>query len=212
MLDDDPFCFHHDEDDGDRLRATIAPDAVPIDLVSAFAGDRAMTQTERVRIQDLKDQRGDVFLSDLLYAISHHYFAPEFAEDLWDQVISHKFAMSELLGRNARMTVATLDYLSNITGEMRSFTLISETHVAEIVNLSMRDGMTGLLNHSTCYWLLELELGNHRRYGVSVALILLDIDDFKSRPPDLGDSFLAPSAGPRVAKSRELRCLCGLTC
>jgi diguanylate cyclase (GGDEF)-like protein len=169
----------HDEGNGERLRGTVARDALPVDLVSAFAGDRAMTQAEGARIRVLQETRGNVFYSDLFYAISHHYFAPEIAEDVWNQVLAHKVTMSAELGRNVRITVATLDYLSNIMGEMRPFTLMAEIDVAAIVNLSMRDGMTGLFNHSTCYELLELELKNHRRYGVGVALILLDIDDFK---------------------------------
>jgi diguanylate cyclase (GGDEF)-like protein len=169
-----------EEGDGDRMRGTINPDAVPVDLVSAFAGDRAMTATEADRLRDLQERRGNVFFSDLIYAISHHYFAPELAQGMWNQVLAHKLTMSTRLGRNVRITVATLDYLSNITGEMKSSTLMSEASVAEIVNLSMRDGMTGLFNHSTCYELLDLELRYRRRYGVGVALILLDIDDFKS--------------------------------
>jgi diguanylate cyclase (GGDEF)-like protein len=172
--------FYADEQASDRLRGTIAPDALPVALVSAFAGDRVMDDAEGARIQSLKDSRRTAFYSDLLYAISHHYFVPEIAEGIWNQVLAHKLAMSAKLGRNVRITVATLDYLSNITGEIRSLTLMSETRVAEIVNLSMRDGMTGLFNHSTCYELLELELRSNRRYGVGVALILLDIDDFKS--------------------------------
>ena len=166
--------------DYERLRGTVTSDAIPVELVSAFAGDRPMTEVESVRLALLKSQRGSAFFSDLLYAISHHYFAPEIAEGVWGRVLSHKFMMSEKLERNVRVTVATLDYLSNVTGEMTSLTLMSEPRVAEIVNLSMRDGMTGLFNHSTCYELLELELRNHRRYGVGVALILLDVDDFKS--------------------------------
>ena len=214
MNDDDELDFPHDEDDGDRMRATVAPDAVPVDLVSAFAGDRAMTDAERFRIQDLKAQRGIAFFSDLLYAISHHYFAPEIAEGMWNEVISHKFMLSEKLGRNARMTVATLDYLSNITGEMRSFTLMSETHLAEIVNLSMRDGMTGLFNHSSCYELLELEFRNHRRYGVGVGLIVADIDDFKSINDEhghqRGDEILVELAKMLNEETRDSDICCRL--
>jgi len=169
----------HNESDADRLRGTTAPDALRVDLVSAFSGDREMTEAESNFMQMQKNSRGKVFYSDLFYAISHHYFSPEIARRLWQKVIDHKHLLSEKLGRNIRITVATLDYLSNITDEIRSLTLMSETYVSEIANLSMVDGMTGLFNHSSCYAFLELELRNYIRYGVGVALILLDIDNFK---------------------------------
>lgn len=168
-----------DEVSGDRLRRTVTSDAMSVELVSAFAGDREMTEAERTRVVAQIKARGGVFFSDLFYAISHHYFAPEVAEALWGKVIHHKHKMSKALGRNVRITVATLDYLSNVTSEMASPTLISEAYAAEIANLSMRDGMTGLFNHSSCYELLELELRSHRRHGVGISLILIDIDDFK---------------------------------
>jgi diguanylate cyclase (GGDEF)-like protein len=72
-----------------------------------------------------------------------------------------------------------LDYLSNVASDLKACTLISEAHHTEMANLAMRDGMTGLFNHSSCYELLELEFGSHRRYGVGVALLLLDVDAFK---------------------------------
>lgn len=167
------------ENSSDRLRRTTTPDALNVELVSAFAGDRKLTDTEQELLAARKEARGKVFYSDLIYSISHHYFAPEIAEVLWDKVIQHQQTMSAKLGRNVRVTVATLDYFSNVTGEFSSPTLISEAYVSEIANLSMRDGMTGLYNHSSCHELLELEFRSHRRYGAGVSLILLDIDDFK---------------------------------
>ncbi len=168
------------ESDTELLRTTTAPDVMSVELVSAFAGDREMTAVEQALIRKKKARRGNVFYSELLYAISHHYFVPEIAEELWNKVMLNKHLMSELLGRNVRITVATLDYLSNITSELLSPTLISERHVSELADLSMRDGMTGLFNHSTCYELLELEFRSYKRHGVGVSLILLDIDDFKT--------------------------------
>lgn len=168
-----------DESSSDRLRRSTTPDAISVELVSAYAGDRDMSDAEKARIGEQIEERGGMFFSDLFYAISHHYFAPEVARTLWVEVLRHKHLMSEALGRNVRITVATLDYLSNITTEITSPTLISEAYAVEIASLTMRDGMTGLYNHTSCYELLELEFRSHRRYGYSVSLILLDIDDFK---------------------------------
>lgn len=163
-----------------RLQRSWDPDELPVELVSAYAGDRALTMAEGVHLRTQRERRGSAFFSDLLYGVSHHYFAPELAEDLWHAVLEHKHLLSEQLGRNVRMTVATLDYLSNVTEALTSLTLISEAAISEIASLSMRDGMTGLFNHTSCYELLELEFKSHRRYGAGVSVILFDIDDFKA--------------------------------
>jgi diguanylate cyclase (GGDEF)-like protein len=183
-----------------------------VELVSAFAGDREMTETEGDLIHARMADRGNVFFSDLLYVITHHYFPPEVAERLWQRVLAHKHLISERLGRNVRITVAALDYLSNITSELAAPTLIAESYVSEIASLSMRDGMTGLFNHSTFYELLELELKNHQRYGVGVSIILMDVDDFKAvndrRGHQGGDRVLVEVAKVLVEQTRESDICC----
>ena len=200
--------------ESDRLRETIGPDAMRVDLVSAFAGDREMTSTERELLHRIRDLRGDVFFSDLLYSISHHYFAPEIAEELWRNVLLHKLLISRRLDRNVRITVATLDYLSNIKNEIDAPTLISEAYISELADLSMRDGMTGLFNHSSCYELLELEIKRTRRQGVVVSFLLLDIDNFKSINDRYGhqegDRALVELAKLLRAQTRESDICCRL--
>jgi diguanylate cyclase (GGDEF)-like protein len=201
-----------DENSADRLRRTIDPEVMSVELVSAFAGDREMTGAERAFIRTQRKERGSVFFSDLIYAVSHHYVAPDLAEDLWDKVLSHKQLISERLGRNVRIAVATLDYLSNITSELRTPTLISEAHISRIADLSMRDGMTGLFNHTSCYEILELEFRSRRRYGVGVSLLLLDIDDFKSANDRCGhqegDRVLVELAKTLIEQSRDSDVCC----
>jgi len=204
--------YKRNESDSDRLRKMIAPNAISIDLVSAFAGDREMTETERIHICEYKNNRNAAFFSDIFYIISHHYFAPEIAEKLWNKVILHKELISRRLGRNVRITVATLDYLSNITEEISAPTLIAEAHISEIANLSMRDGMTGLFNHSSCYELLELEFRNHRRYGIGVSILMIDIDDFKSvndrHGHQEGDRILVELAKTLTEQTRDSDICC----
>jgi diguanylate cyclase (GGDEF)-like protein len=201
-----------DERDIDRLRMTTPPDVMRVELVSAFAGDRVMSEPESAFMKAVREKRGDVFYSDLLYAISHHYFAPEIAKPLWEKVLTHKLLISEKLGRNVRIAVATLDYFSNITAEMSSATLISESHVSELTDLSMRDGMTGLFNHTSCYELLDLEFRRNRRHGIGVSVILLDIDDFKSVNDrgghQEGDRILIELAAALTEEVREMDICC----
>jgi len=200
------------ENDADRLRRVTSADAMSVELVSAFAGDRTLKAGEADIIGEHQKVRGSVFFSDLLYAVTHHYFAPEIAEDLWSAIVLHKASLSKQLGRNVRITVASLDYLSNITSQLVAPTLISETHVSRIASLSIRDGMTGLFNHSTCYELLELEFRNHRRYGVGLSVLLLDIDDFKAvndqHGHQEGDRILVEMAQMMLAQVRNSDICC----
>jgi two-component system cell cycle response regulator len=168
------------ETDADRLRGILACDALSVDVVSAFAGDRPMTEDEESFLSDLRKNRGELFISDLLYAMTHQFFSPVAAEKLWEHILRHKHEMSKALNRNVEIVVATLDYLTNLTSDVHLPTLVNEAHIAEIVNLSMRDGLTGLFNHTSCYEIIDLELKKYARHGTVVSMILADIDDFKA--------------------------------
>lgn len=213
MTHNNPSLF--EETDADRRRGILADNALSVDLVSALAGDRLLTEAEEIRLGDLKKCRGLRFFSDLLYSITHQYFPPEVAEQLWDEVLRHKYRLSTALGRNVGIAVATLDYLSNITANMGAATLVGEAHIGEIVGLSLRDGLTGLFNHTYFYQQIDLEVRRYVRYGAIVSLILIDIDDFKLVNDTYGhregDRILAAMAGNlmQVARDSDICCRYG---
>jgi diguanylate cyclase (GGDEF)-like protein len=169
----------YEETGADRRQGLLADNALSLDLVSALAGDRLLTETEKLRLDYLKKSRGSKFFSDLLYSITHQYFPQDVAEGLWTEVLRHKYEMSTALMRNVRIAVATLDYLSNITTNMNSATIVGEHDIAEIVGLSMRDGLTGLFNHTYFYQQIDMEVRRYVRYDTAISLVLIDIDDFK---------------------------------
>ena len=204
-----------EETDADRRRGILSDNALSMDLVSALAGDRPLTKAEKKRVSELNKSRGLNFYSDLLYAITHQFFSPKIAEDLWTDVLRHKHALSTLLGRNVRTAVATLDYLSNITGTMHAATLVGEAVIEEIVGLSLCDGLTGLFNHTYFFQQIDLEVRRHLRYGTLVSLVLIDIDDFKLVNDTFGhqegDKILAAMGGTlmRVARDSDICCRYG---
>lgn len=180
MNDQNDNSLFIEETDADRRRGILDDHGLSLDLVAALAGDRPITELEKNRFGDLKKNRGLRFFSDLLYSITHQYFPPEVAKDLWVEVLQHKFVLATVLGRNVRIAVATLDFLSNITDNMDSATLVGEEHIEEIVGLSLRDGLTGLFNHTYFYQQIDFEVKRYVRYGALVSLVLVDIDDFKA--------------------------------
>lgn len=168
-------------------------ESIPVDLISALAGDRPQTSSEQTFLRRMKASRGEHYYPDILYSITHQHFSPSVAEQLWQEILRHKYELSEKLARNVRITVAALDYLSNVRAELAVSTLISETHFANLANLSMRDGLTGLFNHTSCIELVKMEFELFRRYGSIFSLVVLDIDDFKR----VNDEFGHPQ-GDRV--------------
>jgi len=204
-----------EETDADRRRGILADTALSLDLVSALAGDRPLMEAEKNHLGDLMKCRGLRFFSDLLYSITHQHFPPEVAEELWSEILRHKYGLSTALGRNVRIAVAALDFLSNITANMGAATLVGEAHIGEIVGLSLRDGLTGLFNHTYFYQQIDLEVRRYVRYGALVSLMLIDIDDFKGVNDTYGhregDRILVGmgKALKRVARESDICCRYG---
>ncbi|OGS34745.1 MAG: hypothetical protein A2293_03560 [Elusimicrobia bacterium RIFOXYB2_FULL_49_7] len=201
-----------EETDANRLGGLLDEDVLLLDLVSAFSGDRKLTKAEKVTLKALQLSRGNKFFSDLLYAITHKYFPAEAAKAIWEKILEHKFGMSTSLKRNVRITVATLDYLSNLTGDLHGTTLIGESHIANIVRLSLHDGLTGLFNHAYCFQQIDMELQRYQRYGTLVSLMMIDIDDFKQFNDkyghQAGDAILAKTGAIIGNEARDTDICC----
>jgi diguanylate cyclase (GGDEF)-like protein len=201
-----------EETDSDRRRGILADGALCLDLVSALAGDRALSHTEEKRLDALRIDRGPRFYSDLLYSVTHQCCAPELADDLWRGILRHKEELASSLKRNVGIVVAALDYLSNVTRNMYSATLVGEAHIEEIVALSLRDGLTGLFNHTYFYQQIDFELRRYARYGTLVSLVLIDIDDFKAvndvHGHREGDRILAAMGRTLLQEARDSDICC----
>ncbi|MBN2374841.1 MAG: sensor domain-containing diguanylate cyclase [Sedimentisphaerales bacterium] len=59
----------------------------------------------------------------------------------------------------------------------------------EVIHRAQTDSMTGLLNHSSLYEVLEKEVQRSKRYGSKVSLIMVDLDNLKQ----INDSFGHPA-------------------
>lgn len=157
-----------------------------LDLVAALAGDRPLSESEKAIVDAMRKEREGKFFSDLLYAITHRFFSPAVAEDLWNRILRHKYEMSSIMKRNIRITVASLDYLSNLTAELPSPTVSDEAYITNLVYLSMHDGLTGLFNHSSCFQKIDVELKRYSRYHTPASFMMIDIDNFKEINDRLG--------------------------
>ncbi len=65
-------------------------DYLSINFISAVAGDRGLTPSEKKIYQKLRKQRGELIYVDFLFLLTHQYYPKETAELIWKQIIEHK--------------------------------------------------------------------------------------------------------------------------
>ncbi|MGD8262215.1 MAG: GGDEF domain-containing protein [Desulfobacterales bacterium] len=179
-----------------------------LDLVSALAGDRALSSRENKLFQRLSKKRGEILYVDLLFILTHQYYPEETAKLLWNQILEHKKNVSNKLGCNIGITVAALDYLGNVHNELDSPTVIREHKISQIAEIAITDGLTQLFDVSTFRAKLETEIKRYKRYGSEVSVLMIDIDDFKQFNDTHGhqkkDQILAQVASIVKKTTRDL--------
>ena len=117
-------------------------------------------------------------------------------------------AIAPLICQNKVVGVLNLaDKLNNESFNFEDIALIgllSQLIGASIGNIQMfgkiqyqatTDGLTGLVNHRTFYEVLEKELWRSRRYGGTISLIMIDVDNLKR----INDTY-GHRAGDKVIK------------
>ena len=76
----------------------------------------------------------------------------------------------------------------------------------------MRDGLTGLFNHTYFYQQIDFEVRRYARYGALVSLVLVDIDDFKEVNDTYGhregDRILAALGKTLMREARDSDICC----
>jgi diguanylate cyclase (GGDEF)-like protein/putative nucleotidyltransferase with HDIG domain len=82
--------------------------------------------------------------------------------------------------------------------ELIGTTVVNREAREQLVERASRDPLTGLLNHRSFHECLRTELARAQRYGRELALVVLDVDHFKSindaAGHDIGDDVLAAIA------------------
>lgn len=102
-----------------------------------------------------------------------------------------RLMLAKLAGEFSEEEVAILRAIgSDIGGALRSVRLISEAR-----RLADRDPVTGLHNHRSVYQRLHSELERHERIGKPMAVLMMDLDNFKL----FNDTYGHP-AGDEVLK------------
>jgi GGDEF domain-containing protein len=194
--------------DNIKLFDILNNDIFTSDFISGIAGDRVLNFQEKKILKKLLEESGDDLYVKLLFFITHQVFPVEDSKKLWDEILAHKKEISKILHRNVEISVATLDYLTNIRREIENPKLIGEAFIGKIAEMSSIDPLTKLYNRSYFFLKVKDELKRYKRYNTTFSILLLDIDDFKKINDTFGhqtgDKILLEFASILEKTKREL--------
>jgi diguanylate cyclase (GGDEF)-like protein len=165
----------------------LEEEQIDLEVVRWVAGERAPSSAQRRWLEQLHRERGERFYGDLMFVLTGHRYTPVRANRMWGEIIAHCEFLTRSLGRNPGIVVAALDYLTNAQGhEAPEFSLIETGKLNKMLERAVADGLTELYDHDTLLTLLDKEIQRANRYAERVALLLLDLDDFKQVNDDFG--------------------------
>ncbi len=168
-------------------RVTSPADAVPF-RQSLLAFLEAGPGREEALLAEFESRRSpsDPLYSSLLYLLTHLDFSERRAASHWRKATAHRRALAAALGRDPGLRVALLDYFANVCGELKNPKVIELASYERTERSAVTDGLTGLYNHAYFVQAVRQELLRSRRHGLRAALLLLDLDGFKSVNDRLG--------------------------
>lgn len=191
-----------------KLYQIFTNDLFTSSFIAGLAGDCLQTEEDMILYEKLLQNADGDFYVKLLFFITHEVFEKERAKKIWEEILSHKKYLSQKLDRNVAITVATLDYLTNITSEIINPKIIGESFIGKIAEISSLDYLTKLFNREFLNQILGTEYLRYVRYGASFSIIIIDIDKFKlindNYGHQVGDEILVSISSLFRSALREL--------
>jgi diguanylate cyclase (GGDEF)-like protein len=143
-----------------------------------------LAKTPQLLDQYLKTSIENTF-SELLFRLTHEKYSENKAFKLWTAIVKHKGILNRDLGRDVGILIATLDYLTNITGDILSPKIMDDKKIEAAAKVATRDALTGLYMRNVFDYFLEAEISKFFKYNKPLSLIMSDIDNFK----DVNDNY-----------------------
>src|SRR3989454_2202518 len=110
----------------------------------------------------------------------HAQFNESEAADRAVAIAAHQGELSARLGRNVGLSVAALDYLLNISGDLVAPTIVEHEILEVLEHRSVTDPLTGLFNRYHFEATLKRETARCLRYQSRLSLLLMDVDQLKA--------------------------------
>ncbi len=149
------------------------------DLIEIAAQDAEKSAESQRKLAEEQTRRPESFYSDLIYTLAHIRYDEDEARVVWVSLLTHKWEMSEKMGRNVGIRVAALDFFKNVRGSLGEVKIIESSKFVETERLALTDGLTGLFNHRYFQDRLRRDVRSAREAGNVLSFLMIDLDYFK---------------------------------
>src|SRR5258708_15567027 len=129
-------------------------------------------------LESLDLPAGGQFLQRYFRAIAHLDLRETQSVEIWDEMLSRRRELADLLGRPVSLKTALTDVLTS-SGLLRVPILIEYDELKRLELDAVTDPLTGLHNRRLFAETFEKELNRPRRYGQPLGLGTLDLHRFQ---------------------------------
>lgn len=135
-------------------------------------------QFDESQLESIGNKPG-TYYRDLIFALIQIRLPEDEAAQDWRDILEHKYLLSEKLGRNVGIHVASLDYYTNIKKKMMSPKIIDAHEYVDTASRAITDDLTKAYNRHFFDDEFKKLFLQARTIGNGFSLIMLDLDHFK---------------------------------
>ena len=117
--------------------------------------------------------------SVIFHVLTHLNIQPKEAKKCWQEISAHRLKMIQALDRDVNLRTAICDYFCTINKSFKNPVVVEISIFEKRLNAYKYDSLTGLYTRDFFNGMLSRELARAKRYGTEMALVFLDLDDFK---------------------------------
>ena len=154
-------------------------DEVRVELLALLQEDASNAKTLVARLESLEEERGLDVKGALLLALTGMNFTEQEARDHWSAIREHHERLLAALGPSTGVRTSVLDYFLNLNRKLAHPKLIDLALLESEGIETSADSRTGLPNERGFRRMVDAELRRAKRFGARVAVVLLDLDNFR---------------------------------
>ncbi len=148
-------------------------------LIEMASGDIVDHIQDDEYLLDSIGKKPGTYYRDLIFALIQIRLPEEEAKRDWKEILKHKYILSERLGRNVGIHVASLDYYTNLKKQIVSPKIVDAREYVDTASRALTDDLTRAYNRYFFDDEFKRLFLQARTSGKLFSLIMLDLDHFK---------------------------------